>query len=124
LLLSLFLFLPLPHPKESNHLLSSHFDREELSNAEVILALLEVLYVLITLLVITGFNLPGSCLERIVLGLLLVMRLRKLGVDDGKSQIQQKEGTDEHQRQEVDEDVVHVGALHHPLDVTPTFKGH
>ena len=62
LLLGLFLFLPLPHPEESNHLLSGHFDREELSNAQIILALFEVLYVLITLLVITRLNLPGSCL--------------------------------------------------------------
>jgi len=124
LLLGLFLFLPLPHSEESNHLLSGHFDREELGNAEVILALLKVLYVLIALIVITRLNLSSSCLERIVLGLLLVMRLRKLGVDDGKSQVQQEERSDEHQRQEVDEDVVHVGPLHHTLDVTPTFKGH
>jgi hypothetical protein len=54
----------------------------------------------------------------------LFVSLGELRIDDSQGQVQQKEGSNEDQGQEVQKDDVSVGLLHLLLDITPSFKGH
>jgi hypothetical protein len=95
----------LSHPEKSHHLPGSPLQVEELADTQFFLAFDEKLkLIFLEIATISTFNLLGSSLRGFILGLLLMMSLRKLGVDDSQGQVQQKEGTDEHQGEEVDED--------------------
>ena len=107
----------LSHSKKSNHLLSRLLDTKELSNTEIIFALHQILQVFVSLVVIAPLDLASRCLNGLILGLLLVMSLCELRVDDRQGQVEQEESSNENQRQKVDEDVVHVSTLHHALNV-------
>jgi len=52
-----------------------------------------------------------------------MMGFCELRVDNCQCQVQEEEGSYEHEREEVQKDDVCVGFLHHPLDFTPAFQG-
>ena len=112
----------LSHPEELCHLFSIDPGVDELTNWNVILCSL------IFLLIFDGAR-SAEMLNLFqlspLLRFLLILRLCKLRVDDGKGQIEQEECSDKHDRHKHQRDIeVVLCNLHIPLDLAPSFKRH
>lgn len=109
----------LSHAEELDHLLDVDLGRDVLGNTELILLVQRVLHLVVFHLVSVVFSLLS-----LVLFLLLLLSIGEGSVDDGKGQVQQEEGTHEH---DDDEEEDHEGREAPPHDhhhIGPAFQGH
>ena len=108
----------LPHAQEFNHLLGIYSCCDELGNAHFVLLAQFAFYV-----INDRVSFLDLLLGHLVDNLLFLVRFSELGVDNGKSKIEEEERAEQNKRDVVQEQGWSVSFHHHLLLIRPSFQG-
>lgn len=107
----------LPVPQERNHFLGVDSGGYKLRNRHLVFRIKG-------LKVVVDADLFLADVLMLLAVHMVLVGLSELRVDDCHRQVEQEEGADEDQRQEVEEDGISVGFLHLLLYIAPALQGH